>query len=91
MVMKMIVNKIVIKGKKVECILDDGSSFDFELADESRTIVLGNGEKASYGFNDLGPDFIERVKHGPEYESPDGSKKYTFQNEGKTLIFVDFI
>ena len=70
-------------------LLDDGSSFDFELADESRTIVLGNGEKASYGFNDLGPDFIERVKHGPEYESPDGSKKYTFQNEGKTLIFVD--
>ncbi len=54
-----------------------------ELQDESRTLCFSNGEIASSVFTDPGPDFIERVKHGPTYEL--GENTYTFSEGGKTL------
>ena len=66
--------------------LENGDVVDFELADESRTMILGNGEKAVSNFNDPGPAFIQRVKHNPEYEN--GDTKYVFSNDGKTLTMI---
>lgn len=66
--------------------LENGDVVDFELADESRTMILGNGEKAVSNFNDPGPAFIQRVKHNPEYEN--GDTKYVFSDDGKTLTMT---
>lgn len=68
--------------------LEDGQIVDFELADESRTMILGNGEKAVSNFNDPGPAFIQRVKHNPEYENEVEGIKYVFSDDGKTLTMI---
>ena len=61
----------------------NGSTIDFEISDESRTIIFNNEEKASRNFLDPGPDFIERVKHNPVYKF--GEDTYTFSENGKVL------
>ena len=61
----------------------NGSTIDFEISDESRTIIFNNKEKASSNFLDPGPDFIERVKHDPAYKY--GEDSYTFSENGKVL------
>lgn len=61
----------------------NGSTIDFEISDESRTIIFNNEEKASSNFLDPGPDFIERVKHDPVYKL--GEDTYTFSDNGKVL------
>ena len=61
----------------------NGSPIDFEISDESRTIIFNNEEKASSNFLDPGPDFIERVKHDPGYKF--GEDTYTFSDNGKVL------
>lgn len=61
----------------------NGSTIDFEISDESRTIIFNNEEKASSNFLDPGPDFIERVKHDPVYKL--GEDTYTFSENGMVL------
>ena len=68
--------------------LENGDVVDFELADESRTMILGNGEKAVSNFDDPGPAFIQRVKHNPEYENEVEGIKYVFSDDGKTLTMI---
>lgn len=62
-------------------------SGELELADESRTLKFSNDEVAVSNFTDLGPDWLERVKHGPTYEK--GSVSYQFSEGGKKLVYIN--